>query len=61
MTLIPTVLTTIKGAEIIINASDYDPKVYGPILAKNPGCPDEEVMKQEQPIPKPGHRRPVSE
>lgn len=40
-----TVLTTIKGAEIIINASDYDAQVYGPILKRNPGRPNEELCR----------------
>ena len=40
---IPTILTTvgIPPAEIVINAREYDPEKHGPIIAYNPGRPDE--------------------
>ena len=40
---IPTILTTvgIPPAEIVINTREYDPEKYGPIIAHNPGRPDE--------------------
>ncbi len=40
---IPTILTTVgePPAEVVVNACEYDPARYGPIIAHNPGRPDE--------------------